>query len=111
MHRRECWVSHVGPRVSDDTIADLVDECCEDDPKYRIGHTSDSTIVKVVSEGGDIQAARLSSRAPSYVAPGGEPYKFTKIPVTMSIEAVWKHLKAKMAVVSYSRSTRNATDG
>ena len=28
MHRRECWVSHVGPRVSDDTIADLVDECC-----------------------------------------------------------------------------------
>ena len=104
-------VSHVGPRVSDDTIADLIDECCEDDPKYRVGRTSNSTIVKFVSEGGHTQAARLSGRAPLYVAPGGEPYKFTKIPVTMSIEAVWKHLKAEMAVLSYSRSTRNAING
>ena len=27
MHRRECWVSHIVPKVSDDTIADLVYEC------------------------------------------------------------------------------------
>ena len=111
MHRRECRVSHVGPKVSEDTIADLVYECCNDDPQYRVGRTSNSTIVKFASEGSDVHAAKLAGRASGYVAPGGEPYKFTKIPVTMSIDAVWKHLKAEMSVLAYSRSTRDAIKG
>ena len=73
MHRRECWVSHVRPRVDDDAIADLVYKCCDDDPKYRVGRTSNSTIVKFISEGSDVDAARLAGRASGYVAPGGEP--------------------------------------
>ena len=67
--------------------------------------------MKFISEGSDVHAARLSGHASEYVAPGGEPYKFTKIPVTMSIDAVWKHLRAEMAVLAYSRTTRNAING
>ena len=51
---------------------------------------------------------QLIGGASSFAAPGGEAYKFTKIPVTMSIEAVWKHLKSEMAVLQYSRTTRDA---
>ena len=111
MHRRECWVSHVGPRVDDDTIADLVYECCDDNPQYRVGRTSNSTIVKFTSEDSGVHAMQLTGRASGFAAPGGEPYKFTKIPVTMSIEAVWKHLKSEMSVLQYSRSTRDAIKG
>ena len=111
MHRQECWVNHVGARVNEDTIAHLIDECCENDPRYRISYTSNSTIVKFISEGSDFQAAKLISRASSFVAPGGEPYKFTKMPVTMSISAVWSHPKSEMAGLSYARSTRNALNG
>ena len=33
---------------------------------------------------------------------------FTKMPVTVSIGAVWSYLKAEMSVLSYARNTRNA---
>ena len=51
--------------------------------------------MKFTSEDSGVHAMKLTGRASGFVAPGGEPYKFTKIPVTMNIGAVWKHLKVQ----------------
>ena len=79
--------------MDDATIADLVDECCDDNARYRIWRTSNSTVVKFTSEDSVTHAVQLIGGASVYAAPGGEAYKFRKTPVTMTIEAVWKHLK------------------
>ena len=56
-------------------------------------------------------AVQLIGGASVYATSDGEAYKFRKTPVTMTIDAVWNHLKTEMSVLQYSRTTRDAIKG
>ena len=105
-------MSWVGGRIPKHELYQLVELSVKPDEKVSHEYTSNLTIVKCSSLSCETDAASFVHVASGYANHiDGEPYQFTKAPVLMRVNAIWKHLRQELLILARSRETRSAVHG